>query len=347
MHVSELTQLVELTVDRCPKLANLTGLQTCTRLQVLTLRKCRNVRSLSGIETLGLETLRLEQLHNVSDLSAAAGVGKLLCRDLPAVRDATPVVNVPDLRFQKCRNIRTPVDLGALAHVQLEDCGVMRRVSLDDSSETTSLCSDSRDETGSLGGGDNAPSIASTDSRFDSIDTDSEGGPKPLSDDDDRTTPTADNNDQRPTSTIANDGKVRVRADSKDWIAEARDLQEVRGRQQLAEEQALQARKEEIAREQRLKDFERTEAEVHERDLREAEERFAFEETHIRAAERRRANSVQRIEQQAAAEAAARALVEKSATALHDKQRKMATDREQRKARVKAMLKRVKTTDGP
>lgn len=330
MHLGGLPILHELTVDRCPKLSNLTGLGSCPELQVLSLRKCRNIRSLGGLEALNLRTLRLEQLHNVSDLSPAIRVEKLVCRDLPAVRDATAVMDVPDLRFQKCRNIRLPVDLGLLPNVQLEDCGLSHPLSRDEFDKSPQL--ESQNDTGSSVSGEIEPSIASTDSQ--SVYTDLDVTLMPDSD-----------NERIPESTIASDGSVRVRADSKDWVAEARELQEKRNRQQLAEQQALQARLEEIDRERRLQEFERLDAERQERELREAEERFVFEETHIKAAERRRANAVQRVEQQAAAEAAARESVEKTAAALRDKQRKMTDDREQRKARVKAMLKRVKATD--
>lgn len=58
----------------------------------------------------------------------------------------------------------------------------------------------------------------------------------------------------------------------------------------------------------------------------------------MRAAERRRAESARRVEQQAAAEAAARAHVEQSTAALLEKQRVIASDRAQRKERVQAML---------
>jgi len=325
--VAELPRLTELTVDRCPRLAGLDGLATCTALRALTLRKCRNVRSLGGLAELGLQTLRLEQLHNVSDLAPAAGVQQLVCKDLPAVRDVTPVLGVPEVTLIKCRAIRTPVDLAEYPNVSTEaSTGAPFRKTSTSSDLSVDDAAAAADLVSLLGSGEGTPvpdafgSAAGCDS--------GNGGGSPA---------------DGAVAAEAND-KVRVQTTSDDWIAEARDLQQARGVQQRAQQQHLQERLEQIAREKRLAEFERLDAERQERELREAEERFEFEETHIRAAERRRLNSAARVEQQAAAEAAVRARVEADAAALRDQSRKMAEDREARKARIRSMVARVRTS---
>eukprot|EP00041_Stephanoeca_diplocostata_P009480 m.146102 g.146102 ORF g.146102 m.146102 type:complete len:756 (-) comp17759_c0_seq2:78-2345(-) len=118
LDVSALNNVIDLTIDRCPKVSDLSGLAG-GKLQRLTIRKCRNIRSVAGLaHARELTHLTLEQMHNVSDLAPIARVQVLTLDECPSVRDITVVTeSVSQVFLRNCRNIRTPANFTALPNV--------------------------------------------------------------------------------------------------------------------------------------------------------------------------------------------------------------------------------------
>lgn len=213
---------------------------------------------------------------------------------MPAVRDATPVIGVPELRFQKCRNIRLPTDLADLPHVCLEDCGAVERrgsgsTSADHlrRSDSDSLVarSDSVDSFGGVTFGvdgkaavfaplavtsdgthlENVNDASSSSSSHDGVVNDAH-----LLADTKRAAATMGDTESSnmPACSLDADGRLRVRANADDWVVEARRLQQTRDEREAAEKAILAAKLDEIAREKRLREFEAIEAERLEREVR-------------------------------------------------------------------------------
>ena len=119
--VSSLKHVKSLTIDRCPKVLGIARL-TSGKLESLTLRKCRNVRDLSGLGTPGssLKNLTLAHMHNVEDVSMLTNLNRLELIECPGVKEVAMLSCLPELIIRRCRGIRDQDDLIGLPGVVVE-----------------------------------------------------------------------------------------------------------------------------------------------------------------------------------------------------------------------------------
>ena len=312
-------------------------------LTSLTLRKCRNVRDVSGLGGGGsLHTLILDNMHNVEDVSGLSTLSRLHLVDCPGVKEVAMLSTVPTLVIKRCRGIK---DLHLVSHrlgVDTEDALAISSAASPEAYHPDSGRGSygSYDGRGSYDDGEGevpAPALG------DLAAHDAVRDPEPLEQHQEQTSATYGSGSARssPTRSPPAVDVAHLMDEGMDWV-EAAKLQKSAQFRAQQEEGRL---REEAARQERLENAERLLEADNARLQEEAEKRA--ERLQEREDRRKRAlarkESVEQAEMDAAS--ATNVFVDAEAVLRTEKRAAAEQERQKRKARVAALLSKVKTVD--
>eukprot|EP00039_Didymoeca_costata_P030080 m.27817 g.27817 ORF g.27817 m.27817 type:complete len:629 (+) comp7939_c0_seq4:168-2054(+) len=319
--VSVLKDVTSLTLDRCPKVLDINGLGH-GNLVKLTLRKCRNIRDLSGLASSSvLRIVKLEQMHNVEDVSMLTTLDELHLVECPTISDVSMLGGIRRLVVARCRKLKSLGDLEGLEGVEFESFNQQHHQS---ASPLLRPCSTPLGRISRSTDSDSPNFVLEGDSESDSG---SANVIRPIG-------------GVPPRSNEKNGEKTNINSPS-NWVERVKRFSMLAKERKAAEEaEAMAARREELARR-----LEEDDAQI----LAEAEELAKFQEVHIQGREMRRQKALERKLSLEQAEKEAKATVSKlKESEQAARLKKIEVDeqlRAARKNRVAALLTKVRVVN--